>query len=86
MAWVGLGEVVLGLRGVVLRLGVVGFGVRVLGLGRYSLGLRRGVLGFWAQWIALGHWGSGLGVGGVVWGLDRSGRGGFGLARGCVWD
>ena len=46
VAWVGLGEVVLGLRGVVLGWGLVGFGVRVLGLGRLSLGLRRGVLGF----------------------------------------
>ena len=37
-AWVGLGKVILVLHKVILRLGVMDFGVRVLVLGRQQLG------------------------------------------------
>ena len=43
LGWVWGGSFGLGM---VLGLGVVGFGVRDLGLGRHSLGLWCGVLGF----------------------------------------
>ena len=46
---------ILVLVGVILGLGVVDFGVWVLGLGRNSLGVRRGVLFFWGRWVELGH-------------------------------
>ena len=85
MAWVGLGEVVLGLRGVFLGLGVVGFGVRVMGLRRLSLGLRRGVLGFGAQWVELGYWELGFGVVGVVWGLWGLTRARFRRVKEGLW-
>ena len=47
--WFGLGRAGFRLRGVVLGLGVMGFGVWVLGLERDSLGFRHGVLCFEAR-------------------------------------
>ena len=66
---------------------MVGFGVRVMGLRRLTLGLRRGVLGFGSQWVELGYWELGFGgwtdLGGVVLG-SRGGE--FGIECGGFGD